>query len=43
MIGMVDIKERLDAEKRIEDLKDKLLVRRKDRDLETEIEIYLTH
>ena len=37
IIGMVDIKERLNAEKRMEDLKDKLLVRRKDSDLETEI------
>ena len=41
MIGMVDIEERLNAEKRMEDLKDKLLARRKD--LETEIEMHLTH
>ena len=34
MIGMVDIKERLMAEKRMEALKDQLIVQKKETDLE---------
>jgi hypothetical protein len=41
MIGTVDIKERLKAEKLMEDLKDKLRAKRKDPDME--IVVQLTH
>ena len=41
MIGMVDIKERLEAEKRMEVLKDQLIARRRESD--PEIVMYLTH
>ena len=40
MIGMVDIKERLDEEKQLEDLREKVRARRKDLD---EIIVQLTH
>ena len=41
MIGLVDISERLNAERLMEDLKDKLIVKRKDSDME--IIVKLTH
>jgi hypothetical protein len=41
MIGMVDIRERLDMEKRMEEMKEQLLARRKDPN--TEITVQLTH
>ena len=41
MIGMVDIRERLNAEKLMEALKDKLMTRRKAQDKETIV--HLTH
>jgi len=40
MIGMVDIKERLNEEKQLEDLREKVRARRKDSD---EIIVQLTH
>ena len=40
MIGMVDIKERLNEEKQLEDLREKVRTRRKDLD---EITAQLTH
>ena len=40
MIRMVDIKERLNKEKQLEDLREKVRTRRKDLD---EIMVYLTH
>ena len=40
MIGIVDIKERLNKEKQLEDLREKVRARRKDLD---EIMVYLTH
>ena len=40
MIGMVDIKERLNEEKQLEDLREKVRARRKDSD---EIMVQLTH
>jgi len=40
MIGMVDIKERLNEEKQLEDLREKIRARRKDSD---EIMVQLTH
>jgi len=40
MIGMVDIKERLNEEKQLEDLRDSIRARRKDLD---EITVQLTH
>ena len=40
MIGMVDIKERLNEEKQLEDLREKVRARRKDLD---EITVQLTH
>jgi hypothetical protein len=40
MIGMVDIKERLNEEKQLEDLREKVRARRKDSD---EIMVHLTH
>jgi hypothetical protein len=39
-VGMVDIKERLNKEKQLEDLREKVRTRRKDLD---EIMVYLTH
>jgi transposase InsO family protein len=41
MIGMVDIRERLDTEKRMEEMKEQLLARRKDPN--AEITVHLTH
>jgi len=41
MVGMVDIKERLDAERKMESLKEKLKAERKA--INTEIEVRLTH
>jgi len=40
MIGMVDIKERLNKEKQLEDLRDSIRARRKDLD---KITVQLTH
>ena len=40
MIGIVDIKERLDEEKQLEDLREKVRARRKDLD---EVIVQLTH
>ena len=40
IIGMVDIKERLNKEKQLEDLRENIRVRRTDLD---EIMVYLTH
>jgi hypothetical protein len=42
MIGMVDIKERLNAEKWMEDLKEKLITRRKETNTEIEVRCYRT-
>jgi len=41
MIGMVDIKERLKAEKQLEALKEKLLAQKRNQD--PEIVMHLTH
>jgi hypothetical protein len=41
MVGMVDIKDRLEAEKKMEDLKERLIAKRKA--LIAEIEVRLTH
>jgi hypothetical protein len=40
LVGMVDIKERLDEEKQLEDLREKVRARRKD---SNEISVQLTH
>jgi hypothetical protein len=39
MIGMVDIRERLDTERRMEDMKEKLLAKRKDPDTEITVQL----